>query len=689
MKKTRELSKQVALFNRFKESFDLCSEFKKPLREIMIRTLFLSFILMFSSLLEAKPPSLTPRDTKIKIQEILKAHVTYQEINEEIVKRTFLNYLDEIDPLKTYLIDNEVIEWTSPSNSLVEATLKGIKNEDFSVFFKFHDSFLESINRRNALEDELSNTPLLQDVKASDFKDLTWTLHEEDLKTRLHKIKSLQLETGEKLSIADKNQFTQKLTKRRLSKEEELKGKTDEERKQIVLSLVLKSISSALDSQTAYFTPSEASQFMMQVQQKLYGIGAQLRDDLNGLSIVRLLEGGPAILSNKIKLNDKIIAVNKEPIIGLDIIEAVDLIRGRQGTKVTLTILRTNELFPDKEEKLDVEIVRDEVVLTETRLETTSYPFGDGVIGIFHLFSFYEDSKNSSAIDLYQAIDELKKTENLKGVILDLRNNSGGLLKQAVAVTGLFISKGVVVSVKNNTGEIERLRNLDNKKVWDGPLLVLTNRASASASEIVAQTLQEYGRAIITGDEETFGKGTFQTFTLESANYGKVNPKGEFKVTRGRYYTVSGKSPQLVGVKADIVIPGVLSSLEIGEKYAKFPVSSDQIPPGFEDDLADVSPLLRNQILRMYKFNHQTISDEYLPYIETLKKNSKERLLANKNYQNFLKELDKTKDTSVADEEKIHFFGQNDLQLTESLNIMTDLIFLSQWQDLKEKKVAG
>ncbi len=655
----------------------------------MFHTLFLGLLLCLYSVVEAKPPSLTPHDTKVKIQEILKAHVTYQEINEEIMKRAFLNYLDEIDPIKTYLIESETIEFTSPSDETVKKTVKAIQNADFSIFFNFHNKFLECIKRRNALEEEISSTPLLTNVKASDFKDLTWSSEVEDLKMRVLKIKSLQLETGEKLSAADKTQFTQKLTKRRLNKEEELKGKTDEERKQIVLSHVLKAVSSALDSQTAYFTPSEAGQFMMQVQQKLYGIGAQLRDDLNGLSIVRLLEGGPALLSNKLKLNDKIIAVNNEPIIGLDITDAVDLIRGRKGTSVLLTVLRVSETLPVKEETVNVEIIRDEVVLTETRLESSCYPFGDGVIGIFHLFSFYEDDKNSSALDLYQAIDELKKTKNLKGVILDLRNNAGGLLKQAVAVTGLFISKGVVVSVKSNTGQIERLRNLDNQKIWDGPLLVLTNRASASASEIVAQTLQEYGRAIVAGDEETFGKGTFQTFTLESANNGKVNPKGEFKVTRGRYYTVSGKSPQLVGVKADIVIPGILSSLEIGEKYAKFPVSSDEITPGFQDDLADVSPLLRNQILRLYKFNHQTILYDYLPYIDTLKKNSAERVATNKNYQNFLKELQKAEESLLEDEEKLRFFGQNDLQLTESLNIMTDFIFLSQISDNTEEKIAS
>jgi carboxyl-terminal processing protease len=232
----------------------------------------------------------------------------------------------------------------------------------------------------------------------------------------------------------------------------------------------------------------------------------------------------------------------------------------------------------------------------------------------------------------------------------------------------------VVVSVKDNAETIQHLRNLDGKKIWDGPLLVLTNRASASASEIVAQTLQDYGRALVVGDPETFGKGTFQTFTLEAANYGKVNPKGEFKVTRGRYYTVSGKSPQLVGVKADISVPGILSELEVGEKYAKFPLEADQINPSFIDDLADVSGLHKVQLQRIYKTEAQPILSSYKSYLQTLKTNSEKRIASNKKYQQFLQEVAKKDQPS----ESIEIFEQNDLQLTEAIHILLDLLFLSK-----------
>lgn len=655
------------------------------LGETMFFRVLLAFFLCFISLGHAKPPSLTPRDTKVKIDEILRAHVTYQSLSNEIIKRAFINYLEEVDPGKTYFIQDEILKWTSPSDDFLTQTLKEVKKEDFSAFVEIHNTLLKAIERRALLEAEISNVELPTDVKHTEFKDITWVTSSEDLKLRLLRIKALQLGTAEKLNQETKDQFIQRLTRRRLNREGELNAVSNHEKAQLVLSYVLKSVSSSLDSQTAYFTPSEANQFMIQVQQRLFGIGAQLRDDLNGLTVMRLIEGGPAGLGAKLKVADKIIAVDQEPIVGMDITEAVELIRGQQGTTVTLTVLReVGEEGSKKEEKLDIDIIRAEVVLKETRLESSYVPFGDGVIGVFHLFSFYQDNKSSSAGDLTKEINDLKSKYNVKGIILDLRNNAGGLLEQAVAVTGLFISKGVVVSVKDNTGDTKRLRNVENKKLWDGPLIVLTNKTSASASEIVAQTLQDYGRAIVVGDKFTYGKGTFQTFTLESAHYGKVNPKGEYKVTRGRYYTVSGKSPQLVGVAADIEVPGVFSQMDIGEKFAKFPLETDFINASFEDDLSDVPSIHRNQVKKLYNFNLQPILTTYQPYLENLKANSQSRIENSKNYQSFLKEIAKKDYYGEPSEE----FGINDLQMEETVNVMKDLIFMIEKPAAVDNKAA-
>jgi carboxyl-terminal processing protease len=637
----------------------------------MLKRLIFTFFLCTAVWAYAKPPTLTPKDTRHKIEEILKAHVCHQKLTPNLMARAIQNYLEELDPGKTYLIEPDISTWLSTEEEFLARTTEAVDKEDFAVFEAIHETMLHAIERRNRIEKQIEKMPLPAQVQPSEFKDLPWAKSQEELTNRLLRIKALQLQTAQKIDPETQEQFLQRISKRRQNREGELSSGSFQEKRQLVLSYVLKAVSAALDSQTIYFTPAEASQFMIQVQQRLFGIGVQLRDDLSGFSVVRLVDGGPASAGNKIKVGDRIVAVDHEPVVGMDIVEAVEKIRGPQGSNVVLTILReTKDGDISKENKLDVEIVRGEVVLKETRLESYYEPYGEGVIAILHLFSFYQDSKSSSAADLAAALEAIKKEHRVKGVILDLRNNAGGMLSQAVAVTGLFISKGVVASVKDNTGHVQHLRNIDGKKIWDGPLMVLTNRASASAAEIVAQTLQDYGRAFVVGDPETFGKGTFQTFTLETSSLGKINPKGEYKVTRGRYYTASGKSPQLVGVKADIVIPGIFSEMDVGEKYSKYPVETDQIAASFDDDLSDIPSVHRYQLHRLYKDQKQPVLTIYQPFLDKLKKNSSLRISQNKNYQNFIKELRKKDELS----DTYDFFGQNDLQLTETLNTMKDFI---------------
>ncbi len=640
----------------------------------MIRLRFLFFFFVLVMVVgEAKQPHLTPKDVRSKIEEILKAHVSHKVLTPELMARSFQNFLEELDPSKTYFLQKEVDKWINPSEQTLYAALKGFKAADFSSFREMHALFLQAIERRSVLEEKVAQQALPEGVKSEEFKDLAWVETEEALLERVARIKSLQLQAASKLDDGARRKFFEKIEKRRLNREIEFGESDVEERSRLILAYVLKSTTAALDSHTNYFTPSEANQFMIHVQQRLFGIGAQLHDDLDGLLVKRILENSPASQSNRIKINDKIIAVNREPVVGLDITEAVELIRGEKGTPVLLTILRETEEGGGKaQEKVEVELIRNEVVLEESRLESSFEPFGDGVIASLKLFSFYQDQKSSSASDIRKVLEQLKEEHKLKGVMLDLRSNAGGLLTQAVSVSGLFINKGIVVSIQDNTGKVQHLREIEGKPVWEGPLFVLVNRASASAAEIVAQTLQDYGRAIVIGDETTFGKGSFQTFTLDTINEQKINPQGEFKVTRGRYYTVSGKSPQLTGVASDIVVPGILSQLEIGEKYSKYPLENDSIEPHFEDDLSDIPQLHRIQLGPMYRYNQQQRLTTYVPFLETLKRNSADRIAANKNYQNFLREIEKKN----FDSDSIHLFGLNDLQQIEALNSLKDLIFL-------------
>lgn len=604
----------------------------------------------------------------------MKFHATYKDLNPILIKRILTTYLEELDPNKTYFIESDIQQWTDPSDALVNKVLYDMNHGDYTVFIDMQNALTKAIARRVLLEAKIPKE-LPKNVKADEFKEMKWVKNEEELVTRLTRIKALQTEAAAKLNEEIRERSLQRIEKRKHKFEEEMLTKDQKELNQRILTMVIKAVASSLDSHTAYFTPDEAVQFIISVQQRLFGIGAQLRDDISGFTIVKIIEGGPAA-GSELKVKDRIIAVNGEPVVGMDIEDAVELIRGEKDTPVTLTVIReTPDLEGKKSQKLDITLKRGEVVLKEGRFESSFEPYGNGAIGYVRLYSFYQDPDSSSASDLTDAIRKLKEQNDLNGLILDLRDNSGGMLSQAVAVTGLFITKGTVVSIKDENGAIQHLRDLDGKTIWDGPLIVLINRLSASASEIVAQTLQDYGRALIIGDDHSFGKGSFQTFLLNS-HTNAVNQQGEYKVTRGRYYTVSGNTPQLTGVASDIVVPGPLSELDIGEKHSKYPLENDKITPNFDDDLLDIPSNQREKIKALYKFDLQKKVTTYNPYLPALQKNSSNRINNNKTYQAFLKEL-KKKETDEEDEPETKI-GQNDLQLAEAFNIMKDIVFFSQ-----------
>lgn len=656
------------------------------------KILFFILLLTVSCVADGKLPEITPAETTLKIQEMMKGHASYKELTPTLVKRILLNYLDELDPNKTYFIEPDIHQWLEPSDAMVNKTLEEIKKANFAVFESISAELGKAIGRRQQLEKRIDDADLPKHVDPEEFKDLKWATDEEQLLDRLKRIKSLQMEAASKLSEQLREKTFQRIAKRQKLFEEETLDSTPVQRQKRILSNVLKATASALDTHTAYFTPDEATQFMIGVQQRLFGIGAQLRDDVNGFTVIKIIEGGPASEAKALKLKDRIIAINGESIVGMDIVDGVELIRGPENTPVVITIVReSKDGDKKKDETLDIKIIRKEVVLKETRYESSVEDFGDGAIGYLKLFSFYQDPDTSSAEDLAKAIKAMKRNSHLKAIVLDLRYNSGGMLSQAVDVTGLFITKGIVVSIKDENGMIQHLRHLDDEIAWKGPLVVLINRSSASASEIVAGTLQDYGRALIIGDDHTYGKGSFQTFTLNPSKNQDVDPQGEYKITRGRYYTVAGRTPQLTGVYSDVLVPGLLSESEVGEKFSKYPLENDSIKPAFDDELDDVPENQRDNIKLLYRFNLQPQLSTYEKYLPILIANSAERIKNNKIYQEFLKELkkkDKNQEKDVDYDEETASettVGKADLQLIETYNVVRDLLYLM----LKNSKQAA
>jgi carboxyl-terminal processing protease len=575
----------------------------------MIR--FLLPTLIFLSLLAKEPPKLKVHDVSHRMEEMLRAHAQIHEVNNEILERTLLHFVDEMDRTRSYFLEEEVTPLIKLDQNSLTTLRNAIHRGDFQYFSHLVQLFKKAGSRHNTL---LLN-PKLQSItpKKLEAKEESFAQSEEALLDKLGQLRAHTLFMADQIGPNMQEKILGWSDKKRLKFEEEWVSLTKELEERLIYSTFLKSFARSLDAHTSYFTPDEAADFMVHVQQRLYGIGAMLRDDFDGLIILKLIEGGPAARSGKVQVDDKIIAVDSEPVMGLSIQDAVALIRGKKGTSVTLTLLRKNE-------HLTVPVIRDEVVVEESRYSYDVINTADGPILHFALHSFYEDENTSSSKDFKKVLDRVKKQATPVGVILDLRENSGGLMSQAVEIAGHFIHRGVVASVSDRVHGVYHMRNFQSPPSFRGPLVVLIDKASASSSEIVAQCLKDYGRALLVGDSSTFGKGSYQVLSID--NQKSIDPKGEYRITRGLYYTVSGNSPQLTGVTPHIEIPGPLNKMEIGEKHHKFALPSDSIPASYVDQMLDLNPLARVRAKRGQQQQRLFLSEKILKHLQ---KASKER----------------------------------------------------------------
>jgi carboxyl-terminal processing protease len=342
----------------------------------------------------------------------------------------------------------------------------------------------------------------------------------------------------------------------------------------------LNAFASALDPHSTYYPPEAVEDFEIQMSLSLDGIGVALSSK-DGYSVVeRIIPGGATDRTDALEPGDKIIAVAQEgedpvDIIDMSLRDVVSIIRGKRGTKVRLTVLRQKETT----ERLEVEIVRDKVTIEDA---AATLEFRDVEIGgvmrklaILDLPTFYGDSDPSKRQSARDVRDLLRQVRDAKadGLLLDLSRNGGGKLESSVEIAGLFIDKGGIVAVKNVFSEIQVLEDNDEDIVYDGPLVILTSRLTASASEIVAGAMKDYGRAVIVGDDHTFGKGTVQSFVHQPGRLGAI------KVTTALFFRPAGASTQHDGVSADIVLPSLFATDELGERYAPYSLRTQMIPP--------------------------------------------------------------------------------------------------------------
>lgn len=351
------------------------------------------------------------------------------------------------------------------------------------------------------------------------------------------------------------------------------------------LELYLNAITNVFDPHTGYFSPKDKENFDIQMSGKLEGIGARLQSDGEKTSVTEIVTGGPAWKQGVLGVKDVILKVaqgDDEPVdvMGWEIDDVVSKIRGPKGTVVTLTVQK-----PDGAEKV-IKITRDVVLMEEGFAKSLIIKAHDNdpeKIGFIYLPKFYADftpqGATSCAADVAKEIEKLK-AEKVKGIILDLRGNGGGSLRDVVQMSGLFIEEGPIVQVKNRSKTPDIMRDNDNRVQWGGPLVVMVNGFSASASEILAAAMQDYHRAVIVGSTATYGKGTVQRFLdLDNATRDEsVKPLGDMKVTIQKFYRITGKTTQLDGVTPDVILPDFYNYIDLGEKENDYPLESTTIP---------------------------------------------------------------------------------------------------------------
>ncbi len=514
-------------------------------------------------------------------------HVTRPMIGDEISKRLFRRFLKDLDPGKVYFLKSDFDEFKKHETELDDMLLKG----DISFAYKVYERFLERVGQRLKRIDELTNAKFDFTVKEfldTDTAKLEYPANDTELAERWRKRIKFDL-------------LRERLGTKPLPEAEARKKVRDRyhnfarRMKQLdnydLLEVYLSSLAASLDPHGAYMSPNTLGDFEISMRLRLEGIGAVLREENGETVIVEIMPGGAASKDGRLKPNDKIIAVAQGDAKFVDIVDmrlrdAVKLIRGAKGTMVELKVVPAGKLEPvvfsltRQQVEIKSQAARYEII--EHGKKDNGKPYR---IGVIDLPSFYDGSKGTGAGDIKSASQDVErilnelKTSGVDGVILDMRGNPGGLLREAVALAGLFIDHGPVVQVKDPSDGMKRLDDPKRGVAYDGPLMVLVNRSSASASEIVAAALQDYGRALIVGDSATHGKGTVQAVVdlgsqLRNSRPGKL---GALRLTMQQFYRVNGDSTQNRGVLSDIVLPSLSEYLSTPEKDMEHALAFDRV----------------------------------------------------------------------------------------------------------------
>ncbi|WAC11961.1 carboxy terminal-processing peptidase [Dyadobacter pollutisoli] len=644
-------------------------------------------------------------------------HYRKTKLNDSLSEAIFDKYIDAIDHGKLYYLAEDIKEFEKNKDSFDDY----LQKRELDVPFQIYNVFRKRYKERSDFIQTLLKEPKPFDFSAdesmnTDREKATWASNTQELNDTWRKyLKSEALDL--KLSGKADTSVVTTLRDRYKNRDRAL-GRIRTEQ---VFQMFMNAYAESLDPHTSYMAPTSADRFKQEMSQSLEGIGALLREEDNYIKIVEVIPGGPAFKGKQLKKEDKIIAVAQGDegkmvdIVGWFVDDAVKLIKGPKSTVVRLQVISADALpgTPPKEYRL----VREKIKLEEQRAKSEIVSINNAnkefKIGVIDIPLFYRDFEgaqhkekefSSTTRDVQKLITDLQAS-NVDGIVIDLRNNGGGSLTEAVSLTGLFINRGPVVQVKEGQGEIEVQSDNDPTIAYDGPMAVMVNRFSASASEIFAAAIQDYKRGIIVG-EQTYGKGTVQTLIdLNQWVPKETDQLGQVKLTVAKFYRINGSSTQLKGVMPDLELPTAFKVNEYGEGSQPSALPWDQIASSRYDMTNNVNAKVIDQLKS--KYNQRLKSDEELKtLVKTLdefkearenkivslqeSKRKVERDVAEKK-RAAMKQLGEDSDVDEEDEADSKVAEapkdvkkKKDIYLTETGRMLADLIVIS-----KEPSLAG
>ncbi|MBQ0768367.1 MAG: carboxy terminal-processing peptidase [Bizionia sp.] len=628
--------------------------------------LMLVLLLAFGSCSFTAKVDNDPDKDKLLIQIVTLAleqlHFQPKELNDDFSQDVYKTYLKRIDPLKRFFLQSDIDEFSKFENEIDDQ----LKNYDIAFFNLTNERLVQRMEESKAVYKKVLSKPFdftANEVFNTDYENHEYVKNKKELNERWRQILKFSTISGyDDLITTQKNDTIvsthgeKKEIKTIKEIEVEARQETlksldayytdfiDDMQRKDWFSMYINTIVEEFDPHTTYFAPQDKDRFDQQMSGKLEGIGARLQKKMDYIKVVELISGGPAWRGQEIEVGDLIVKVRQKgekesvSIVGMRIDDAIKLIKGPKGSQVILTMKKVDGTFKD------VELTRDLIELEETYAKSSTVIKDDKKFGIINLPKFYIDfedySERNAASDVRQEIERLKE-ENIEGLVLDLRNNGGGSLKTVVDIAGLFIKDGPIVQVKSTNGPKEVLEDTDKSIVWDGPLVIMVNELSASASEILAAAMQDYKRAIIIGSKQTYGKGTVQN-VLDLNRMVRQNSHGDLgaiKITRQKFYRVNGGSTQLEGVRSDVVIPDRYSYVDIGERDQDHPLPWDKISPvNYEkwNSYFDYDSTISNSIERMANNNQLKLIEQNAKWIKTQMDNNNFSL----NYEDYKKEME-------------------------------------------------